>query len=51
MNLLIKPISQPTDDFPIVQYADDTLMLLQADATQLVFLKSILHNFAESTGL
>jgi retron-type reverse transcriptase len=51
MNLLIKPISQPTDDFPIVQYADDTLMLLQADATQLIFLKSLLHNFAESTGL
>ena len=26
-------------------------MLLQADARQLVFLKALLHNFAESTGL
>lgn len=51
MNFLRKPIPQPTDDFPIVQYADDTLMLLQADANQLVFLKALLHSFAESTGL
>ena len=51
IDLLRKPIPQPTDDFPIVQYADDTLLLLQADARQLVFLKSLLHSFAESTGL
>lgn len=51
MNLLTQPLPQPTEDFPIVQYADDTLMFLQADARQLVFLKAMLHSFAESTGL
>jgi hypothetical protein len=39
------------EDFPIVQYADDTLLLLRADARQLVFLKALLHTFAELTGL
>jgi hypothetical protein len=38
-------------DFPIVQYADDTLLLLQADAHQLFFLKALFHSFANSTGL
>jgi retron-type reverse transcriptase len=51
LNLLCKPLPQPDEDFPIVQYADDTLLLLQADARQLVFLKAILHSFANSTGL
>jgi hypothetical protein len=27
-NLLIKPIPQPEEDFPIVQYANDTLLIL-----------------------
>jgi hypothetical protein len=31
MNLLKAPIQQPTEDFPIVQYADDTLLILQAE--------------------
>lgn len=51
MGLLTKPIPQPTEEFPIVQYADDTLLLLQADARQLVFLKALLRSFADSTGL
>jgi hypothetical protein len=51
MNLLTQPLPQPTEDFPIVQYVDDTLMFLQTDARQLVFLKAMLHSFAESTGL
>jgi len=38
-------------DFPIIQYADDTLLLLQADARQLICLKSLLNTFAASTGL
>jgi hypothetical protein len=45
------PIPQPIEDFPIVQYADDTLLILQADARQLIFLKALLHSFVESTGL
>lgn len=51
MNLLKLPIPQPSDDFPIVQYVDDTLLLMQADTRWLFFLKSLLHSFSESTGL
>ena len=50
-NLLKAPIPQPDEDFPIVQYAGDTLLLLKADAKQLFFLKALLNTFAESTGL
>jgi hypothetical protein len=39
-------IPQPNDDFPIVQYADDTLLIMQADAKQLFCLKAILNTFA-----
>jgi hypothetical protein len=45
MNFLTIPIPQPTSDFPIVQYADDMLLLLQADARQLFFLKSTTAQF------
>lgn len=38
-------------DFPIVQYAYDTLLLLQADGRQLVFLKALLHRCADFMGL
>jgi hypothetical protein len=38
-------------DFPIVQYADDTLLFLEACPRQLMALKSLLNTFAESTGL
>jgi hypothetical protein len=39
------------DDFPIVQYADDTLLIMKADAQQLLFHKSLLKCFAGYTGL
>jgi hypothetical protein len=51
LGLLRRPIPQPDEDFPIVQYADDTLLIMEADARQLFFLKGILHSFSESTGL
>jgi hypothetical protein len=51
LDLLKRPIPQPSEDFPIVQYMDGTLLILQADARQLVFLKALLHSFTESTGL
>jgi hypothetical protein len=51
INLQSLPIPQPMADFPIVQYADDTLLLMQDDARQLFFLKALLHSFASSTGL
>ena len=35
----------------MIQYADDTLIVLEGDSTQLFFLKSVLHSFSESTGL
>lgn len=40
-----------SSDFPIIQYADDTLIILEGEARQLFFLKSVLHSFSESTGL
>jgi hypothetical protein len=38
-------------DFPIIQYADDTLLVMEACPNQLLALKTLLHSFAESTGL
>lgn len=49
--ILKLPIPQPTSDFLIVQYADYTLLIMQADARQLFCLKAILNSFASSTGL
>ena len=52
MGLVSLPIPMQTDtDFPIVQYADDTLTIMEGDPMQLFFLKTLLHNFSESTGL
>lgn len=49
MNL---PIPLPGDsDFPIIQYAYDTLIFLQADLVQLNNLRDILTIFAASSGL
>jgi retron-type reverse transcriptase len=39
------------NDFPIIQYADDTLIILPAEIDQLTHLKLILDEFAISTGL
>ena len=40
-----------TQDFPIVQYADDTLIFMEPDPVQLTHLKHILQSFSSSTGL
>jgi len=50
MSLLKIPIPQPSRDFPIVQYTDDTL-LMQANSRQLFFLTNLPHSFSESMGL
>jgi len=42
MNLLRLPIPAPSPDFPVIQYADDTLVVLEASAQQLFFLKGVL---------
>jgi hypothetical protein len=52
LGLLHLPI--PSNDragFPIIQYADDTIILLQASQKQLLCLKAMLEMFALSTGL
>jgi hypothetical protein len=38
-------------DFPVIQYADDTLVIMKADAQQLLCIKAILNSYAQSTGL
>lgn len=40
-----------SDDFPIIQYADDTLLVMEACPTQVSHLKDILQSFSSSTGL
>ncbi|XP_071677070.1 uncharacterized protein [Lolium perenne] len=45
------PIEVNDPDFPIVQYVDDTLLIIPADLAQIVALKDVLHNFTLSTGL
>ena len=45
------PIPYYNDDFPIVQYADDTILILEADLAQIMHLKNLLALFSVSTGL
>ena len=50
--LLNLPIpTRCTNDFPVIQYADDTLIITEGYPRQLFFLKSLLNNFSLSTGL
>jgi hypothetical protein len=35
----------------VIQYADDTLIIVKAEARQLICLKTLLHTFVESIGL
>ena len=50
-DLLQLPIPCHDKDFPIIQYADDTLIILPAEEQQLMSLKSMLLLFSQSTGL
>lgn len=38
-------------DFPVIQYADDTLIIVEGDTRQLFFLRSLLNTFSMCTGL
>ena len=50
--LLKLPIPlQCSTDFPILQYADDTLIIMEGCARQVFILKALLNSFSESTGL
>jgi len=45
------PFPSHDPDFPIIQYADDTLLIMQADEDQVIALKEALQDFSSSTGL
>jgi hypothetical protein len=52
MNLLNLPIPLSyTSDFPIIQYDDDTLIIMEGGPGQFVFLKCPLQTYALSSGL
>jgi hypothetical protein len=52
MGILNLPIQQRRgQDFAIIQYADDTILVLEAFQKQLFFLKAILNTYVESTRL
>jgi hypothetical protein len=42
---------QSSSDFPIVQHADDTFIIMQADVTQLLHLKELLQTFGDASRL
>lgn len=49
---LLPPFPQNRDmPFPIVQYADDTILIMQGCEDQLIHLKEILHMLSVSSGL
>jgi hypothetical protein len=49
--IFLAPLPIPNTDFPIIQYADDTLVIMQACPIQLLALKELLEKFAQATGL
>jgi hypothetical protein len=49
--ILKAPLDIPNTDFPIIQYADDTLLIMQACPIQLAALRVVLEDFAQATGL
>ena len=52
LNLITPPLQVNSwPDFPIVQYADGTLVIMKANARHLICLKAILNTFASATGL
>lgn len=50
-NDLQSPLSQAHPDFPVIQYADDTILIMQAEESELIHLKGILQHFSEYTEL
>ena len=52
LNLITAPLQvKSCPHIPIVQYADDTMVVMQADTRQLFCLKALLNTFASATGL
>jgi len=51
-SLVTSPLTHHScPDFPIIQYADDTIPVIPADASQLNHIKNLLLHFAAYTGL
>lgn len=50
-NILSLPIPTNSNDYPVVQYVNDTLIVLHAIDDQLIAFKEMLDTFATSTGL
>src|SRR3954463_6233076 len=48
---LTLPIPCHDPDFPIVQYTDDTILIMPAEVQQVLRLKEALKSFSQSTGL
>ena len=44
-------VHQTSPDFPIIQYADDTILIIKAEASQLMHIKNLLLHFAAFTGV
>jgi hypothetical protein len=40
-----------TSDFPVIQYTDDTILVMSASQREIFCLKALLHTYSESTGL
>jgi len=52
LGLLNLPIScASNNDYPIIQYADDTLIIAEGDVRQIFFLKTLLNSFSLASGL
>ena len=48
---LTLPIPTASNDFPVIQYADDTIIVMRAVINQVLHLKDLLDTFVDSTGL
>jgi hypothetical protein len=51
VGVLIPPLPIQNTKFPIVQYADDTLLILEACPIQFAALKNLLQTFDAATGI
>jgi hypothetical protein len=52
IGLLQRPLDLlHTSDFPMIQYANDTILVMRATQREIFCLKALLHTYSESTGL
>jgi hypothetical protein len=52
VSILLAPIESITPfDFPVIQYADDTLIIMKVSQRELFYLKGIMHSFSMLTEL